>query len=324
MEYYKKVIATAPWDLVANDNLAGVLFQLGKSAEAKTYIDKIAVTANTADTSLISNQVIYAFETGDPSWKQLANAGRARPDGYQVDQEVSFVYYMLGSLTEGRNTALRSAQSAVQAKSPDFAGNTLASAALFEAEFGECSQVTALTNKALAVDTSIQTLPATSVALALCGQGSAILPKLQKLAKSMPDNTLLNSVYLPVTQAAITLSQKHPQEVSALLDSTRAYPLTSAAPIVEAEALLQLHRPADALSVLQPALRYRYYEIGMGANGQVPSYSMATLLAARAQAMQGDKTGAAKSYQQAIDLWKNADAGFKPLEDAKRELAALK
>ena len=73
----------------------------------------------------------------------------------------------------------------------------------------------------------------------------------------MPDHTLLNSVYLPVAQAAAALSQKHPQEVSALLDSTRIYPLTSPAPIVEAEALLQLHRPADASNILQPALRYR-------------------------------------------------------------------
>jgi hypothetical protein len=51
---------------------------------------------------------------------------------------------------------------------------------------------------------------------------------------------------------------------------------------------------------------------------------MATLLAARAQAVAGDKSAATESYQRAIELWKNADAGFKPLEEAKRELAALK
>jgi class 3 adenylate cyclase/predicted Zn-dependent protease len=321
--YYKKVIVTAPWDLVANDNLAGMLLQLDRSAEAKTYIDKIAATANSADTSLIVNQVLYAFETGDPAWKQLANAGRARPDGYQIDQQLSNNYYLMGSLTEGRSAALRSAQSAVQAKAPDYAGNTLAAAALFEAEFGECSQVPALAQKALAVDKSIQTLPGITIALALCGQGSAALPNLRKLARAMPDHTLLNSVYLPVAQAAIALAQKHPEEVSALLESTRPYPLTSAAPIVEAEALLQLHRPADALGVLQSALRYRYYQVAMGGNGEMPSYSMATLLTARAQAMQGDKAAASQSYRRAIDLWKNADAGFKPLEDAKRELAAL-
>jgi class 3 adenylate cyclase/tetratricopeptide (TPR) repeat protein len=321
--YYKKLIATAPWDMVASDNLAGVLLQTDRSTEAKTYIDKIAATAYTSDTSFIGNQIIYAFETGDPSWRQLASTGSERPDAFTLDQQVSDNYYLLGSLTEGRNAALRSSQSALRAKSPDFAGNALATAALFEAEFGECSQVPILTSKALAVDTSIQTLPGVSIALALCGQGSAALTNLEKLGRSMPDNTLLNSVYIPVTQATIALSQKHPEKVSALLDSNRTYPLTSAAPIVEAEALLQLHRPVDAINILQPALHFRYYQIAMGSIGQAPSYTMATLLTARAQAMKGDKAAASQSYQHAIELWKNADAGFKPLEEARRELAAL-
>ncbi len=322
--YYKKLIATAPWDMVASDNLAGMLLQIDRSTEAKTYIDKIAATAYTSDTSFISNQIIYAFETGDPSWKQLASTGSERPDAFTLDQQVSDNYYLLGSLTEGRNAALRSSQSALRAKSPDSAGNALATAALFEAEFGECSEVTDLTSKALAVDTSIQTLPGASIALALCGQGSSTLANLEKLARSMPDHTLLSAVYIPVAQAAVALNQKHLEKVSVLLDSTRTYPLTSTASIVEAEALLQLHRPADALNILQPALRYRYYQIVMGANGQAPSYTMATLLTARAQAMQGNKAAAGQSYQRAIELWKNADAGFKPLEEAKRELAALK
>ena len=317
---FKKLIAVAPWDLVAIDNLTNLLLQIDRTTEAKTFIDKLSALSNTADTSQISNQVVYAFETGDPSWKQMASAGSTRPDGFQIDGQVSNNYYLMGALTEGRNAALRGAQAAVQAKNPDVAGNILATAALFEAEFGECSQVSALAQKALTVDTSIQTLPGVTIALALCGQGSAALPRLQKLARTMPDHTLLNSVYIPVVEAAIALEEKHPEEVSGLLESTRPYPLTSTAPVVEAKALLQLHRPAEALSVLQPALRYRYCQIAMGGFGQMPSYSMATLLAARAQTMQGDKAGATKSYQQAIDLWKNADTSFKPLEEAKREL----
>ena len=61
----------------------------------------------------------------------------------------------------------------------------------------------------------------------------------------------------------------------------------------------------------------------MGVNGMMPSYTMATLLAARAHAMAGDKPAAIATYQRAIDLWKSADPTFKPLLDAKKELAAL-
>ena len=36
---------------------------------------------------------------------------------------------------------------------------------------------------------------------------------------------------------------------------------------------------------------------------------------------QFDKAAATKSYQQLLDLWKNADADFIPLQQAKREFA---
>jgi len=43
---------------------------------------------------------------------------------------------------------------------------------------------------------------------------------------------------------------------------------------------------------------------------------------ARAQA-QFDKSAAMRSYQQLLEIWKNADADFIPAQEAKREMAAL-
>jgi hypothetical protein len=43
---------------------------------------------------------------------------------------------------------------------------------------------------------------------------------------------------------------------------------------------------------------------------------------ARAQA-HFDKVAALRSYQQLLEIWKNADADFVPLQEAKREMAAL-
>ena len=39
--------------------------------------------------------------------------------------------------------------------------------------------------------------------------------------------------------------------------------------------------------------------------------------------MANDKPSATRIYQQAMDVWKEADPNFKPLADAKKELAAL-
>jgi hypothetical protein len=43
---------------------------------------------------------------------------------------------------------------------------------------------------------------------------------------------------------------------------------------------------------------------------------------ARAQA-QFDRAAATRSYQQWLEIWKNADPDFIPLQEAKRELTSL-
>ena len=139
-----------------------------------------------------------------------------------------------------------------------------------------------------------------------------------------PDNTLLNDVYVPQTEAAIALAEHRPQDVPRLLEPTHPYAYASFAPILEAEAFIQLHRPADAIEVLKPDMLYRNGEAQSGFNGEVPSYAMATLLAARAYTMLGNKPAAVQSYQRVIDLWKNADPNFKLLADARKELAAIR
>jgi hypothetical protein len=55
---------------------------------------------------------------------------------------------------------------------------------------------------------------------------------------------------------------------------------------------------------------------------QAPIYPLCLLGTARAQA-QFDKAAAAKSYQQLLDIWKNADADFVPAQEARREFAAM-
>jgi hypothetical protein len=63
-------------------------------------------------------------------------------------------------------------------------------------------------------------------------------------------------------------------------------------------------------------------EEGHIGNPQGPDYTLCLLGTARAQS-HFDKAAAIRSYQQLLDIWKNADADFIPLQEAKRELLAL-
>jgi hypothetical protein len=79
-----------------------------------------------------------------------------------------------------------------------------------------------------------------------------------------------------------------------------------------------------AITDFEPGIRYRALSLGEGANGstQIPDYALCLLGTARAQT-QTDPAAAARTYEQLLQLWKNADPDFIPAQEARREQAAL-
>ena len=54
-----------------------------------------------------------------------------------------------------------------------------------------------------------------------------------------------------------------------------------------------------------------------------PRYGGTSYAAGRVAEQRGDKAGAVKSYQDAVQRWKNADRDLRDLADARQRLAAL-
>jgi class 3 adenylate cyclase/Tfp pilus assembly protein PilF len=318
--YLEKSVEIAPWNVTSKDNLAGALLAADGAAAARQYLEQSAAVSRGNDTNLLQNQAEYAFESGDQDWKRYLVKADTLPDGFILKGTGSNIDYVRGAQAEARLYIEQAATLALAAKATDAAGSLLALAARYQAIVGDCEGAISYTRRALTYDTSVQTLPDAAVALALCGAGDKELAALHKLADAAPENTLLNAVYVPEVEASMALAQHRPEDVPGLLAVTEPFALASVAPILEAQALLSLHRPADALKALEPALKYRYEEFGVG---QAPSYTLCTLLAARAHAMAGDKAAAISTYQHLLRLWSSADADLKPLVEAKRELAAL-
>ena len=317
--YLEKSVETAPWNVTSKDNLSGVLLAVDDAVSARPYLEQSAAVSKGTDSNLLQNQAEYAFETGDPDWRRFLVKTDTLPDGFILAGSGSDINYVQGNLPEARKDIEHAAELAVHAKAADAAGSYLALASRYEAMLGDCAIATRYATRALTFDDSAETLPDAAVALAMCGAGSEQLAALHKMADAAPENTLLNSVYVPEVEAAMALAQHRPQDVPGLLAITDPFALASLAPIFEAEAYLDLHRPADALKALAPSLKYRFAEFGVG---QSPSYSYSVLLAARAHAMAGDKKAAVEGYQHLLDLWKNADPNLRPFLEAKRELAA--
>ncbi|MGA6956890.1 MAG: hypothetical protein WBY73_17370, partial [Candidatus Acidiferrales bacterium] len=54
---------------------------------------------------------------------------------------------------------------------------------------------------------------------------------------------------------------------------------------------------------------------------RAPRRAESLLGLARAERAMGDKAGAANSYAELLDVWKNADSGYAPKEEAQRFIA---
>src|SRR3989449_10476548 len=73
----------------------------------------------------------------------------------------------------------------------------------------------------------------------------------------------------------------------------------------------------QAVTDLEPGVRYRGLALQEGPVGtaQAPDYALCLLGTARAQS-HFDKAAATRSYQQLLDIWKNADPDFVPAQEA--------
>jgi eukaryotic-like serine/threonine-protein kinase len=321
--YFQRAVDAAPWDRAAADQLAGTWLVLNNTSKAKEAMDASAALSMGSNSNLESNRVFYAFETGDADWKRFVAPNKDLPDSFIVEQSVSNVLYRTGQLSAARTAVEQAVASALGAGSPIAAGKMLADAALFEAGYGVCTEVPAMTKRALAYDASAQTLPAATIAQLLCGPDQGSLAALNKLAQEFPENTRLNDIYLAEASAAVALLQHRPEDVSALLESTRPYRVASLSPTLEAEALLEMNRPAEALAILAPVLRSPFNGMSVQFAAERPRYGMALLLAGRAHAMAGDNAHAIENFNGAIDVWKHADPGFAPLREAVDQKAAI-
>jgi class 3 adenylate cyclase/tetratricopeptide (TPR) repeat protein len=323
---YEKAYELAKGRVVAASNAASTLLAIDRLPEARHYLDEVrAAGAMDTDVSSMIAMMTYLFQSGSPDWRGQIQLGVVRRDGSLLDEAAGNIDLAQGRLADARDDMGRAVRRAQAAKLNELAGNSLSVFAIAEAQFGDCRQGYDLARRALALDLSVATVPNASLALALCGHAVEGLSTIQKLAKENPANTLVSAVFLPEVQAAAALAQHRPDQVNALLQDVEHYGPVSYVPYLEGVAALQQKKPADAVAALAPGRRWRGVDLQLGNGGspQATLYGVDLLLTARAQALAGSHADAIKTYQQALEEWKNADPDFRPANDAGRELAAL-
>ncbi len=323
---FRKTWEIAKWDNVAAENTAGTLLQLDRREEAERYLKEAVDQGGGDDINYHGNSMVAEFGGGKPDWEKHIQWAVGRPDGFTLEGASSTVYMFAGRMHEADQHWEQAAKRAEQQHFPDSAGGFYAVKALHDALVSDCNGARDAARKGLALDRSINTVPDASLALALCGETALALNEMEKLTVESPANTLANEIYLPQVKAALALAQHRPEQVAGLLGSVSpSFLLVSKIPHLEGRASLELKKPQQAVTDFSPGLRYRNLAMGEGAGGaaQSPDYPLCLLGTARAQA-QFDQAAAERSYQQLLDIWKNADADFIPAQEARRELLALR
>ena len=322
---YEKTWEIAKWDNVAADNAAGTLLSLDRLPEAERYLKEALEQGGGDDVNYHGNLLLHDFQAGHSDWEKELQWAAAQPAGFMVEILAGNINFFSGRIHIASRQWEHAALRAEQQHFPDTAGGFYALKAVHDALASSCTSARDAAHRGLALDHSIATVPDAALALALCGETGPALQEMERLATGAPTNTLVNDVYLPEVKAAIALAQHHPEQVSGLLSSASAYTQVSKAPHLLGRASLEMSQWQQSVADLQPGIRYRGLALQEGPVGtaQAPDYTLCLLGTARAQA-RFDKSAAMRSYQQLLEIWKNADADFIPAQEAKREMAALK
>jgi hypothetical protein len=187
---------------------------------------------------------------------------------------------------------------------------------------GDCRGVREETAAALALVRSRDALRNGALAAALCGDAAQSQQLADERARLNPQDTLLNTVWLPTIRAASEVERGDPASAVATLEPARQYEAGTLFNLwpayVRGLAHLRSRDGASAAAEFRKIVEHR---------GLVPVsviYPLAHLGLARAYALSGDAARARTTYQDFFALWRDADPDTPALTRAREEYDRLK
>jgi serine/threonine protein kinase len=291
-------------------------------SEAKSWLAK--ADALKLDTSLIRRErLIVAFATGDRDNVEKILKEEER-GSYREDflQEHSLI-----EIQQGRFHSAERLRLEALGRTSKAAGNAdwwVVLSALEDAEVGEDVQARRYESKAAGSPLDRNSKIALALALARSGRAAEAGRLADQVSAERPEDTLVQHYFVPTIRAAIKLRQHDPAAAIDLLRGTAKYDLAF----------------TGSFDYVYPAYIRGLAYLGLG-DGQSaaaqfqklidnPGFSvrhvigpLARLQLGRAQRLMGDNASARKSYEEFLNIWKDADPYLPVYQQAKAEYAQL-
>ncbi len=325
-EYAQKTIASDSKRASSYANLMNALLAQDQAAQAEQVYQQNQAKLG-AQPSLDTAHMVAEFMLGNQqAVSAQVQASANSPEAYMVVSTAAWLAEAQGKMQQAAIMWQQSVDLAEGQKLQDAAGPMLAYSASDRALVGDCTNVRDETRKALALDKERVTTYSAALALALCGDKEAD-PLLKRLARTWPQDTLVQHVFIPSVTAAQALQKNNPQAALLALNGQEAYDLVSLAPYLRGQAYLALHQPLQALEQFSIVRGHRGAFIAGGIVSQYASttlaYPLSELGVARTYAAIGNKPSARSAFQSFLTDWKDADANLQPVIAARQELTAV-
>jgi serine/threonine protein kinase/Flp pilus assembly protein TadD len=299
--------------------LSLALMRLNRFAEAKETIRQ-AEQRKLMETEYRFRLYQLAFIEGDTAEMQRqAEAMNGNPEEYAALDWQSGAAVFAGQWRRSQELSRHAVQLAVQSDMKELAGRYEAEQALRGAVLGDCQQARVAAPRGLKLERGRVTLPPAALALALCGEPKQAKPLIDDLTKRYPEDTLINSVWVPAINAAMALQRGHATQAIEHLQTASRYEAVAEfwPQYLRGQAYLQLGRGVEALTEFQKILAHR---------GQAPLsviYPLAQLGLARAAALASDTARSRQAYRDFFTLWSEAETEILPLRAARREAGEM-
>jgi eukaryotic-like serine/threonine-protein kinase len=330
VEEGKEAVRADPDSPISYDVLMTNEISLDRLDEAKAVYAQAVERKLDSGTFLHLDPYALAFLQNDTAGmaKQVAwSAGKRGTEDEILGLEADTAAYS-GRLRRAREFSQKAMDSAEEQKEKEAAATYSVLSGLREALFGNANEARLHTNMAVKLSTARDVLYGAAFAFAYTGDDKRAQTLADDLAKSFPEDTIVQFNYLPTLRATITLSRRNASEaIDALrvaapyeLGQTTAsvYSWNSLYPVfVRGETYLAMHQGSEAAAEFQKILDHRSIVVNE------PIGALAHLQIGRAYAMSGDAAKARAAYQDFFTLWKDADPDIPILKQAKAEYTKL-
>jgi eukaryotic-like serine/threonine-protein kinase len=308
----------------ARGNAILALTALGRFQEAKGIFDQ-ARSLNLGDDASIRGAYIYtAYLMGDQAAvQQQLEWSRGQPDGFILNSQLALIHENEGRFaTANADWQLAIARMTDQ-KLVNSTATIITQETLDRALVGDCDDAVPRLDRSLKLDQERTMQGSAAIAFALCGQPARAMAIRRSLAKTYPEDTIINHVFLPDIDAAISLRGGHAEDALTALAPTIDYDMLGISSYLRGMVHLAVKDGAGAAADFSFPATHRSAFVLCQVQGMNVVYPLSLLGLARAAALQGDTAKARQQYQAFFDYWKNADRDLMPLKEAHTEAATL-